>query len=89
MLQEEMEEQLQALTKRVEELSAEVETLKEHRSKEPELIPGAEYDFVPSVEPMVIARGVGRIVQITTGTHELGLSKREWEQFSSDEDTDE
>jgi hypothetical protein len=89
MLQEEMEEQLQTLTKQVEELRSEVETLKEQRFEEPRLIPGAEYDFVPSLKPKVIARGIGRIVRIVNATHELGLSAREWEQFSSDEDTNE
>ena len=89
MLQEEIEEQLQSLTKQVEELRAEVETLKEQRPDEVALIPGAEYDFVPSVREKVIARGVAKIIRVEKAPTDLGLSPREWEQFSADEAGDE
>jgi uncharacterized protein YdhG (YjbR/CyaY superfamily) len=87
MLQDEMEEQLQTLTKQVEELRAEVETLKEKiDDDEPTLIPEAEYDFVPTFEPKVIARGIAKIVRVVEGPKDLGLSAHEWEILSIPED---
>ena len=79
MLQEEMEEQLQALTKQVEDLRAEVETLKDKRYDEATLIPGAEYDFVPSVTEKVIATGVIRVGEIRKADALLGLTEDEWQ----------
>ena len=85
MLHEEIEEQLQALTKQVEDLRAEVESLKEKKSDGPTLIPGVEYDFVPTVVDKVIARGIAKIARVGKGPDDLGLSPREWEMYSVDE----
>jgi archaellum component FlaC len=86
MLEEHFEERLDALTKKVENLSNEVQTLKSEREEEVMLIPGAEYDFVPITPERVIARGVAKIVRVTKGPEDLGLSAWEWELLSADED---
>lgn len=82
MLQEEIEEQLQALTKEVEELRAEVETLKEKASDEPTLIPGAEYDFVPTVPDKVIGTFVMRVGKVIREDNSLCLTDDEWQMYS-------
>ena len=86
MFEKEIEERMEALEKRVEDLSAEVEANKKNQEEEVTLIPGAEYDFVPSYEPKVIARGIAKIVGVRRASAELGLSQREWDQFSPDEE---
>ncbi len=86
MLEEEIEERLETLERKVEELITEVRKAKPERDEEVHLIPGAEYDFVPTIEEKVISRGVGRIVKIEKAPHDLGLSAREWELLSSDEE---
>ena len=86
MLLEELQEQVQNLTKTVEELRTEVESLKEKVNEEPILIPGAEYDLVPSIQEKVIARGVARFVRFVDAPKDLGLSPSEWAQFSLDEE---
>ncbi len=85
MLEEPIEERLEALTKKVEELSTEVETLKKEREEDADLIPEAEYDFVPTVKDKVIAEGIAKIIRFTKASSGLGLSQREWEQFSTGE----
>jgi hypothetical protein len=86
MVKQEFEERLDVLEKKVEDLTTELHEVKREREEEATLIPGAEYDFVPSVQDRVIARGIGRIVRVIPASNELGLSAREWEQFSADED---
>ena len=82
MLEHEFEERLEILEKKVEELCDE----KKDREEEATLIPGAEYDFVPSYKSKVIATGFAKIVGVRKASAELGLSQREWEQFSPDEE---
>jgi hypothetical protein len=89
MLEQEFEERLELLEKKVEELTTELSEVKNGRAEEPMLIPGAEYDFVPTVKDKVLFRGVGHIVRIEKASHELGLSAREWEMFSVDEENHE
>ena len=84
MLEEDFDERLEALTKKAEELSAEVVSLKKERAEEVALIPGAEYDFVPSVEEEIVFQGVARIVRVEKMSHELGLSAKEWELLAED-----
>ncbi len=86
MLEDQIEERLDYLTKKVEELSTEVEALKRDRDEEITLIPGAEYDFVPSYEPEVVGRGVARFVGFAKAPNDLGLSQREWELLTPDEE---
>jgi hypothetical protein len=82
MYEKDFEERLDALEKKVEDLSVEMESNKKKQEEEPTLIPGAKYDFVPSVEDEVIARGIGRIVKIEKADSLLGLSDEEWKEFS-------
>ena len=86
MLEAEFEERLEALEQKVEELSGQIAARKPEPEVESVLIPGAEYDFVPSVEEKVIFRGVARIVRFEKAPDDLGLSPREWELLSSEED---
>lgn len=89
MFEKDIEERMEALEKRLENLSAEVEANKKNQEEEVTLIPGAEYDFVPSVEHKVIARGVAKFVRFVEAPQGLGLSQQEWEQFTPDEECDE
>jgi hypothetical protein len=86
MLHEEFDEQLQALTKQVEELRADVQLLKEKREEEVTLIPGAEYDLVPSLKPKVIGTFVMRVGKIYEASSLLGLTDEEWRLYSTPDD---
>ena len=87
MFEKEIEERLEGLEKRIEELSAKVEANQKSQEEEETLIPGAEYDFVPFYEPKVIARGVAKFVRVVQAPQGLGLPPQEWEQFSPDEES--
>ena len=89
MLEQEFEERLEVLEKKIEELTTEIKEANKNREEEVTLIPGAEYDFVPSAPEKVIARGVAKIIRVSKGPDDLGLSAREWELLSSDEDAHE
>ena len=86
MLEDAIEERLDGLEKKVEELSNELHELKRERIDSPALTPGAEYDFVPSLPDRVIARGVAKIVRVGPAPNDLGLSPREWELYSIPEE---
>lgn len=64
MVKQEFVERLKALEKRVDELTAKQDAVKRESADEPTLIPGAEYDFVPTVVDKVIARGVVTFVPV-------------------------
>jgi hypothetical protein len=83
MLEDQFEERLDALTKRVEELSTEVETLKKERAEESGLIPGAEYDFVPTVAEKIIGRYTIRVGKTCKADSLLGLTDEEWRLYST------
>ena len=83
MLQVEIEEQLHELTRKVEELSAEVKELKE----EPTLIPGVEYDLVTSVPNKVIGTFTLRITGIRKADCTLALTDEEWRLYAAPEET--
>ncbi|MBM3993503.1 MAG: hypothetical protein FJ303_05040 [Planctomycetes bacterium] len=86
MQEHEIEERLDVLEKKVEDLAAELQDVKNHGEEEPKLIPGAEFDFVPSAPQKVIARGVAKIIRVGKAPDDLGLSAREWELLSADGD---
>jgi hypothetical protein len=64
MVKQEFVERLEALEKRVDELTAKLGTAKIEHSDEPMFIPGAEYDFVPTVIDRCIVRGVVTFVEV-------------------------
>jgi hypothetical protein len=86
MFEKALEERVEVLEKRVEELATELTDVKNEREEESGLIPGAEYDFVPSVEDTVIRRGVARFMGFVDAPNDLGLSPSEWAMISDNED---
>ena len=67
MLEREFEERLDALEKGFEDLFARVNANEKSQAEEVTLIPGAEYDFVPSYESIGIWGAVILLVNPATG----------------------
>ena len=86
MFEKDIEERLEALERKFDDLSAELDANKKKREEEETLIPGAEYDFVPFYEPQVIGRYMIRVGKIVEADSLLGLTDEEWKQFSTEDD---
>ena len=86
MFEKDIEERLEGLEKKIEELSAKVEANKKSQEEEETLIPGAEYDFVPFYEPKVIGTYMIRVGKIVQADSLLGLTDEEWKQFSAEDE---
>lgn len=83
MLDQDFEERLEVLEKRVEVLEA--KRTETRYVEEPTLIPGAEYDFVPSAPDKIIGQYTIRVGKIVKESSLLGLTDEEWKEFATEE----
>jgi hypothetical protein len=86
MFEKDVEERLDALEKGLEDLSARVKANEKKQDEEVTLIPGVEYDFVPSYEPKAIGRYIIQIRRVVPESNLLGLTDEEWQQFATEDD---